>query len=70
MALTAVPQVVNEDTPIVVDCLDCRGTETRLTECEHYCTDVEFCSHFYDAGAFCSNIIGMPLISVTQLAII
>ena len=52
-----VPQVTNQHTPIVLDDLNCRGSELRLGQCEHAST-VEYCSHSNDAGAFCTNIIG------------
>ena len=56
-----VSQVTNQDTPIVLDGVLCRdGTEQRLDQCDHYPT-VEFCSHSFDVGAFCtSNTVTAP----------
>ena len=58
--LNDVPQVMNQDTPIVLDGLNCRGSESRLENCGHEPL-VEYCSHSDDAGAFCTNIIGTVL---------
>ena len=52
-----VPRVNNLQKPIVLDGLNCRGTEARLDHCGHEDV-VEYCSHNDDAGAFCTNIKG------------
>ena len=55
--LTNVPQVKNFQTPIMLDGLNCRSTEARLSDCERGPV-VEYCSHSDDVGAFCTNIKG------------
>ena len=55
--LTEVPQVKNLMTPIVLDALNCRGTETNLDQCEH-APVVEYCTHSQDAGARCTMFKG------------
>ena len=49
-----VPNVNNSQTPIVLDGLNCEGSETSLDECGHLLF-VEECSHSNDAGAFCQG---------------
>ena len=56
--LTNVPQVNNLMTPIVLDTLNCRGTEASLGQCEHAAV-VEYCTHSQDAGANCTIIKGI-----------
>ena len=51
------PKVKQLQTPIVVDNVNCRGTEARLIDCGR-ADVVEYCSHSDDAGAFCANIKG------------
>ena len=52
-----VPQVTNQQTPIVLDTVNCRGTEQQLAQCGH-ANSVNYCNHMDDAGAYCTNIIG------------
>ena len=57
-----VPRVRNPRIPIVLDELNCQGSEAKLSDCGRSAV-VEQCSHysssgFSDAGAFCANIKG------------
>ena len=45
-------------TPIVLNGVSCQSTEESLGDCEHL-PIVEGCTHSEDAGAFCTNIIGL-----------
>ena len=40
--------------PIWLDEVDCLGTETNLTQCDHEGFGIEDCSHFEDAGVRCA----------------
>ena len=42
------------ETPIVLDGVTCQGTESKLSECDHFSV-VEECSHSDDAGANCTS---------------
>ena len=53
----AVPPVQNLLTPIVLDGLQCRPTDTRIDDCGREDV-VEYCTHSDDAGANCTEIIG------------
>ena len=57
-----VPRVTNPLTPIVLDGVNCQGTETHLQDCGSEVA-VEYCAHYSisghsDAGASCKNIRG------------
>ena len=55
--LINVPGVTNLLTPIVLDGLNCRGSEEKLGDCGRL-PAVEGCTHMNDAGAFCTNVRG------------
>ena len=68
-----VPQVSNPHTPIVLDGVNCRGTEASLGSCGRKPV-VEYCAHSsynseldVDAGAFCTNIKGIIIIIITSV---
>ena len=58
-----VPLVSNPQTPIVLNGVNCQGTEANLGKCGRegaveYCAHSNF-THGVDAGAFCTNIKGI-----------
>ena len=52
-----VPRVRNFTTPIVLDGLNCEGTETNLGQCGRL-PFIEYCTHSNDVGANCTVIKG------------
>ena len=52
-----VPQVKNLMTPIVLDGLNCRGTEASLGQCGRQ-PAIDDCTHSLDAGVNCTVIKG------------
>ena len=67
-----VPQVSNPHTPIVLDGVNCRGTEANLESCGResvveYCTHHSNSAHDVDAGAFCTNIKGIIIIILLHM---
>ncbi len=42
------------DMPILLDDVQCTGSETRLLDCLHRGIEVHDCSHNQDAGVVCS----------------
>lgn len=58
-----VPRVKNPQMPIVLDGLNCQGSEASLAECGRRSV-VEYCVHYSnsndgsDAGASCTNVRG------------
>ena len=41
--------------PIFLDDVHCSGTEEKLVDCKNPSANIYGCSHFEDAGVFCSN---------------
>ncbi|XP_049653044.1 scavenger receptor cysteine-rich type 1 protein M130-like [Accipiter gentilis] len=43
--------------PIWMDAVDCKGTESALSDCKHRGWGKHYCIHTYDAGVMCSGFV-------------
>ena len=46
----------NTSDPIWLDNIHCTGNETNLGLCPHFGFGIEDCTHYYDAGVYCSSM--------------